>query len=67
MKEEFGKLSRILTMLYSLLSGNFPVSSYVIINSQISQKQSYVGQIFLITPKKVLKETWDCFNTKFQP
>ena len=61
MKEEFGKLSRILTMLYSLLSGNFPVSSYGIINSQISQKQSYLGQNFFDYSKKGPKRNLGLF------
>ena len=51
-KEKFAKLSKSVKMLWNLLSGNFPVTSYVIINSYIGQKQSYLGYNFLDYCKK---------------
>ena len=58
------KTSKSINILWNWLSAKFPFALNVFINSQIGQKQARIFFIFL---KTFLKQTWNAFNTKFQP
>ena len=66
-KEKFGKKSKSLQILRNLLSGKFYFAFHVLITAKIFKNSRIKARIFLIFLGNVVKQTWNCLNTKFTP